>query len=42
MIDWIAPPHFYRAGRVLVLYVGEDEGITEVLTNTVGPQMTGG
>lgn len=42
MIDWIAPPHFYHAGRVLVLYVGEDEGITEVLTNTVGPQMTGG
>jgi hypothetical protein len=23
-VDWIAPPHFYRAGKIMVLYVGNN------------------
>lgn len=24
MVSWMSTPHFYKAGRVLVLYVGDD------------------
>jgi hypothetical protein len=40
-VDWIAPPHFYKAGRILVLYVGTDTAITTLLTHQVGPQFAG-
>jgi hypothetical protein len=40
-VDWIAPPHFYKAGRILVLYVGTDTAITTLLTQQLGPQFAG-
>lgn len=36
MIDWVAAPHFYRAGRVLILYVGDDSATLALLRNVVG------
>src|SRR5712691_446295 len=27
MVDWIYAPHFYKAGRIIVLYVGSDQTI---------------
>ena len=24
-IGWIGPPHFYKAGRIIVIYVGDDD-----------------
>ncbi len=37
MITWVAPPHFYRAGKLIVLYVGCDGDVIDVLRETVGP-----
>jgi hypothetical protein len=41
MVGWIAPPHFYRAGKLIVLYVGDSEAITAVLERVLGPQFAG-
>jgi hypothetical protein len=40
-ITWIAPPHFYRSGRLLVLYVGEDQAVIDLLESVIGPQFAG-
>lgn len=38
-IDWVAPPHFYRCGRVIALYVGTDEDVKAVLDGSLrGPE----
>lgn len=38
---WIAPPHFFRAGALLVLYLGNDEQVLDVLHARIGPQFAG-
>ena len=40
-VDWLAPPHLYLKGRVLVIYVGADEAVTGLLTDVLGPQFSG-
>jgi len=40
-IDWVAAPHFYQAGKIIALYVGEDNAIIEALTKTLGAQVAG-
>lgn len=41
MVDWIAPPHFYKTGRLIVLYVGTNTSVMQVLGTTLGPQFAG-
>jgi hypothetical protein len=41
-VDWIAPPHFYRQSRLIVLYVGRDRGVMTLLEGLLGPQFAGG
>ncbi len=41
MVDWIDTPHFYKAGRIIVLYVGSDEAILDILQKVLGPQFSG-
>ncbi|HSJ56328.1 MAG TPA: hypothetical protein VLC95_04055, partial [Anaerolineae bacterium] len=41
MVNWAAPPHFYRSGRLIVLYVGQDSGIIGLLEEVLGPQFAG-
>jgi hypothetical protein len=41
MVTWVATPHFYKAGRILVLYVGDDPAILELLEGMLGPQFAG-
>ncbi|HEX5838346.1 MAG TPA: hypothetical protein VFY26_10995 [Anaerolineales bacterium] len=41
MVSWMAPPHFYRTGRLLVLYIGEDQEVIDLLESAVGPQFAG-
>jgi hypothetical protein len=41
IVEWVAPPHFYQTGRIVVLYVGADKAIIEALTKTLGPQVAG-
>lgn len=38
---WVGPPHFYRKGRLLVLYVGDNDGVLEALSAALGPQFAG-
>ncbi len=38
---WIAPPHFYKAGRIIVLYVGENTAVTDALESILGKQFAG-
>lgn len=38
---WIAPPHFFRAGRLIVLYVGADRSVLQELVDVLGPQFAG-
>lgn len=42
MITWIATPHFYRVGKVIVLYVGDNEDLIVLLNSILGPQFAGG
>ena len=41
MISWMATPHFFKSGSVLVLYVGDDITILEALKNIIGEQFAG-
>ena len=36
-VRWIAAPHFYARGRLLVLYVGEESTLVADLTSVLGP-----
>jgi len=40
-IGWVAPPHFYKQGRLIVLYVGGDAGVQSLLAKALGPQFAG-
>jgi hypothetical protein len=41
-VAWMAPPHFYRAGRSIVLYVGEDGRVLALLDRVLGPPIARG
>jgi hypothetical protein len=38
---WMAPPHFFRSGALLVLYLGSDEQALDSLRAKMGPQFAG-
>lgn len=40
-ILWIAPPHFFQAERLIVLYLGEDPAAVDLLTALLGPPFAG-
>ena len=40
-VDWIDAPHWYRAGRVLLLYLGSHELSLQALRRVLGPQFAG-
>lgn len=41
MITWVDTPHFYKAGRIIVLYVGSNAAILSLLEEVLGPQFAG-
>lgn len=41
MINWVSDPHFYRAGRMIVLYIGNEASIVTLLEGALGPQFAG-
>ena len=41
MVSWIDTPHFYQAGRIIVLYVGSDQAIQDLLEKALGPEFAG-
>ena len=42
MVSWMDTPHFYKAGGIIVLYVGSDETMLGLLEKVMGPQFAGG
>jgi hypothetical protein len=40
-IHWVEPPHFFKQGRVLVLYVGQDTKVEKALEAVLGRQFAG-
>jgi hypothetical protein len=38
---WVAPPHFYKNGILIVLYVGENSAVIKALERILGPQFAG-
>jgi hypothetical protein len=40
-VSWINPPHFYKAGRIIVFYCGYNESIISLLENALGTQFAG-
>lgn len=41
MVSWIGPPHFFRSGTLIVLYVGDDATALRALQTVLGPQIAG-
>jgi hypothetical protein len=42
MMTWIATPHFYKSGTLIVLYVGDLSDTITILEGALGPQFAGG
>ncbi len=40
MITWIDQPNFWARGRLIVLFVGSDAELIELLTQALGPPIT--
>jgi len=38
---WVSTPHFFRRDRLIVLYVGTDDRIIQMLASLLGPQFAG-
>ena len=41
-VNWIATPHFYKRGKLIVIYAGDDRAIIEILEPVLAPQFAGG
>ena len=41
-ISWIATPHFFNKGKVIVLYLGTNQTLLDSLNALLGPQFAGG
>jgi hypothetical protein len=42
MVSWGGTPHFYKKGKLIVLYVGDDQGVLRALRLLLGTQFAGG
>jgi hypothetical protein len=40
-IDWDGSPHFYQSGRIIALYIGNNDTVTKALTRALGTQIAG-
>lgn len=41
MVTWMDAPHFYKVGRLIVLYVGSDQAVKGLLDQVLGSQFAG-
>jgi hypothetical protein len=37
IITWVGPPHFYKSGRLIVLYAGTSDAVVMPLESVLGP-----
>lgn len=40
-IHWVGPPHFFKKGRLIVLYVGDNDKVLNALEAVLGRQFAG-
>lgn len=40
-VSWLAPPHFFRKGAVLVIHLGSNPKTLDALERLMGPQFAG-
>lgn len=40
-LHWVGAPHFYKKGKLLVLYVGDHDKVLKALEAVLGPQFAG-
>ena len=40
LVDWIASPHFFAKGRIIVLVLGDDTRVAKALTQILGPTLS--
>ena len=38
-VEWIASPHYWSRGRVIVLYLGDNPTAIDLLNSTLGPEI---
>jgi hypothetical protein len=41
MLFWVATPHFFKAGRIIVVYIGDDAEMLSQLESLIGAQFAG-
>jgi hypothetical protein len=41
MVSWVDAPHFYKVGRMIILYVGSDPAVQGLLDQVIGSQFAG-
>jgi len=41
MVGWLETPHFYKAGRIIVIYIGNNCSMISLLKNGLGKQFAG-
>jgi hypothetical protein len=41
MVNWVDAPHFYKVGRIILLYVGSDATVLDLLEAALGSQFAG-
>jgi hypothetical protein len=41
VVDWVMPPHLYKKDKIVVIYVGTNGKIMQLLTNVLGKQFAG-
>lgn len=39
MVNWMEPPHFWAAGKIIALYVGKNQEVIDLVSNIIGPTM---
>jgi hypothetical protein len=40
-VDWVKPPHLYKAGRIIVIYIGTNNAVMHLLEGILGKQFAG-
>jgi len=40
-VDWVKPPHLYKAGRIIVIYIGTNIAVMHLLEGILGKQFAG-
>lgn len=41
IVSWAGPPHFFQTGRIIVLNVGSNQEVIELLEEAIGLQIAG-